>query len=97
MFDFQIVNAAYQVQLNVKSSASFVHSMWERLHQFLRSLAIPKAGTMSTTSSGSGSWSMSSDQSPMTPTEWKTQVAVDLLDSLSDNRLARVICSQVEH
>ena len=31
----------------------------------------------------------------MTPTEWKTQVAVELLDSLSENRLARVICSQV--
>ncbi len=31
----------------------------------------------------------------MTPTEWKIQVAVELLDSLSDNRLARVICSQV--
>ena len=26
---------------------------------------------------------------------WKTQVAVDLLDSLSEHRLARVICSQV--
>lgn len=69
--------------------------MWERLHQFLRSLTLPKADTLSATSSGSGSWSTSSDQSPMTPTEWKTQVAVDLLDSLSDNRLARVICSQV--
>ncbi|XP_057364454.1 dual serine/threonine and tyrosine protein kinase-like isoform X1 [Daphnia carinata] len=90
----QIINAAYQVQLNVKSSASFVHSLWERLHQFLRSLTLPKADTLSATSSGSGSWSTSSDQSPMTPTEWKTQVAVDLLDSLSDNRLARVICSQ---
>lgn len=95
-FKFQIVNAAYQVQLNVKSSASFVHSLWERLNQFLRSLTLPSPGTMSSSNSGSGSWSMSSGQNPMTPTEWKTQVAIELLDSLSDSRLARVICSQVQ-
>ena len=95
----QIVNAAYQVQLNVKSSASFVHSLWERLSQFLRSLSI--AGSVSTNSasgssgSGSGSWSSVSNQNLAPTQEWKTQVAVDLLDSLSENRLARVICSQV--
>jgi len=81
----------------VKSSASFVHSLWERLHQFLRSLSLSESVSTNSTSgsaSGSGSWSLSNQRGAYSQ-EWKTQVAVDLLDSLSESRLARVICSQV--
>nr|CAG4648003.1 EOG090X085R [Moina brachiata] len=90
----QIVNTAYHVQLNARSSSSFVHSLWERIHQFLRSLSLSGKVPQSPTS-GSGSWSLSSDHSSSYSDEWKAQVAASLLDSLSENRLAKVICSQV--
>lgn len=77
----------------MKSSASFVHSLWERFHQFLLSLSLSSSAVHDPTRSWSSSDGPSVDWRPHSR-EWKIHVATELLDSLSVHRLARVICPQ---
>ena len=69
------------------------------MQQFLLSLtANSESNSISKSASAaaltSGSWTVLSENVSQL-TDWKYKVAVELLDSLNLNRLARVICSQV--
>ena len=74
--------------------------MWERLQQFIRSLSFNKPLAISETSIiielAASSEESEEDHVTTSPlVAWKSKVAVELLNSLSEHRLARVICSQV--
>ncbi|KAL3852843.1 hypothetical protein ACJMK2_016456 [Sinanodonta woodiana] len=72
----QILNAAYQVEITVRSSSSFIHFLLERMKQLVQ--AMP--------------WSTP----PKIDNDWKKRVASEMLNSLSANRLAKSISSQIK-
>ncbi|OQR67928.1 dual serine/threonine and tyrosine protein kinase-like [Tropilaelaps mercedesae] len=70
----QILNAAYQLEVTVRTSSSILWVFLEKMRQFIQ--VLPGRG------------------SPCIDTEWKQRVAYDLLESLSESRLAKCICAQ---
>nr|XP_006816396.1 PREDICTED: dual serine/threonine and tyrosine protein kinase-like [Saccoglossus kowalevskii] len=70
----QILNAAYQVEVNVNTSSSIVRIILEKMKQVIRSMP----------------WS----NPPKVDAEWKKKVALDMMNSLSEYKLAKNICSQ---
>ncbi|XP_022257624.1 dual serine/threonine and tyrosine protein kinase-like isoform X2 [Limulus polyphemus] len=72
----QILNAAYQVDLTVKTSASVLTIFLQKIKQLLQNLF----------------WKL-----PLRIDEaWKRKVAVDMLASLNESRLASSICTQIQ-
>lgn len=71
----QILNAAYQVEITVRSSSSFLKSLLEKMKQLMQSMP----------------WK----SPPMVDSEWKRRVAAEMLNSLSEARLAKSIASQI--
>ncbi|XP_077539487.1 dual serine/threonine and tyrosine protein kinase-like isoform X1 [Haemaphysalis longicornis] len=70
----QILNAAYQVEVTVKTSSSLLWVLWEKMKQLVQTLP--------------------GRTPPRIDAEWRQRVAADMLESLSEWRLARCICSQ---
>lgn len=70
-----ILNAAYQVEINMKTTSSLLRVFWEKIKAIV-----------------SSSWIWA--HQPVIDVEWKMRVASDILDSLSESRLATSICSQ---
>lgn len=70
-----ILNAAYQVEINMKTTSSLLRMFWEKIKSVV-----------------SSSWLWANP--PIIDKEWKTRVASDILDKLSESRLAKSICSQ---
>uniref|UniRef100_A0A131YVD8 Dual serine/threonine and tyrosine protein kinase n=1 Tax=Rhipicephalus appendiculatus TaxID=34631 RepID=A0A131YVD8_RHIAP len=70
----QILNAAYQVEVTVKTSSSLLWVLWEKMKQLVQTLP--------------------GRAPPRIDAEWRQRVAADMLESLSEWRLARCICSQ---
>ncbi|KAH8022101.1 hypothetical protein HPB51_021824 [Rhipicephalus microplus] len=70
----QILNAAYQVKVTVKTSSSLLWVLWEKMKQLVQTLP--------------------GRAPPRIDAEWRQRVAADMLESLSEWRLARCICSQ---
>lgn len=70
-----ILNAAYQVEINMKTTSSLLRMFWEKIKSVV-----------------SSSWLWA--KPPVIDTEWKVGVASDILDNLSESRLAKSICSQ---
>lgn len=70
-----ILNAAYQVEINMRSTSSLMRIVWEKLKSMM---TIPL------------NWA----HQPKIDMEWKIRIASDILDSLSESRLAKSICSQ---
>uniref|UniRef100_T1JTX5 Dual serine/threonine and tyrosine protein kinase n=1 Tax=Tetranychus urticae TaxID=32264 RepID=T1JTX5_TETUR len=71
----QILNAAYQVEINMRTTSSLLRAFWEKMKQLV---------------SVSLSWRNLAEINE----EWKRKVAADVLDSLSESRLAKSICAQ---
>ena len=69
------LDAAYQVEINMKTTSSFLRIFWEKIKSIVSSSMI---------------WA----HQPLIDVEWKIRVASDILDSLSESRLAKSICSQ---
>ncbi|XP_041379735.1 dual serine/threonine and tyrosine protein kinase-like [Gigantopelta aegis] len=72
----QTLNAAYQVEITVRSSSSLIKVLLERMKQLVQ--AMP--------------W----NTQPVIDAEWKKKVASDMLNSLSEARLAKSISSQIK-
>ena len=70
-----ILNAAYQVEINMKSTSSLLRIVWEKIKCIV-----------------TASWLWA--HQPIIDMEWKIRVASDILDSLSESRLAKSICAQ---
>ncbi|XP_064488035.1 dual serine/threonine and tyrosine protein kinase-like isoform X2 [Ornithodoros turicata] len=70
----QILNAAYQVEVTVKTSSSILWVLWEKMKQLVQTLP--------------------GRTPPQIDADWKQRVASDMLDSLSEWRLARCISTQ---
>lgn len=77
----QILNAAYRVEVNVHSSTSVLRVLWEKMKKLVTaSLPI---------------WSLYwNNNGCIIDDQWKRQQALDILDSLSESRLAKSICAQ---
>ncbi|KAK3104050.1 hypothetical protein FSP39_024020 [Pinctada imbricata] len=71
----QILNAAYQVEISLQSSSSFIRIILERMKQLVQSMP----------------WSTQ----PKIDIEWKRKAASDMMNSLSEARLAKSISSQI--
>ena len=71
----QILNVAYHVEINMRTTSSLLRTFWEKMKQLV---VVPLA------------WR----SQPLIDKEWKKRVAADVLDSLSESRLAKLICSQ---
>ncbi|XP_076448314.1 LOW QUALITY PROTEIN: dual serine/threonine and tyrosine protein kinase-like [Babylonia areolata] len=71
----QILNAAYQVEITVHSSSSFISSLLEKMKQMMRSMP----------------WNSPPEVTP----EWKRKVALDMLSSLSETKLARLMAGKI--
>ncbi|XP_059150774.1 dual serine/threonine and tyrosine protein kinase-like [Physella acuta] len=72
----QILNAAYTVEITVRSSSSFIKNILEKMKQLVQSMP----------------WK----SSPAIDSEWKKKVASEMLNSLSESRLAKSIASQIK-
>ncbi|XP_076468907.1 dual serine/threonine and tyrosine protein kinase-like isoform X2 [Babylonia areolata] len=72
----QILNAAYQVEITVRSSSSFIKSLLEKMKQLMMSMP----------------W----NSPPQVDGEWKKRVAMEMLSSLSEARLAKSIAGQIK-
>ncbi|XP_064632295.1 dual serine/threonine and tyrosine protein kinase-like isoform X2 [Lineus longissimus] len=72
----QILNAAYQVEITVRTSSSLVKLLLEKMKQLVQSMP----------------WS----PPPKVDADWKKSVASDMVDSLSESKLAKSICSQIK-
>lgn len=70
----EILNAAYQVEMTVKTSSTFARVLWEKMKQLIHSVPWKAA--------------------PRIDVEWKMKVAAEMIDSLSEWRLAKSICAQ---
>ena len=70
----EILNAAYQIEVNIKTSHNLLRVLWEKMKQLVQTV----------------SWK----PYPCVDCEWKKKVANDILDSLSESRLAKSICMQ---
>ena len=69
-----ILNAAYQIEVNIKTSHNILRVLWEKMKQLVQTV----------------SWK----PYPCVDSEWKKKVANEVLDSLSETRLAKSICMQ---
>lgn len=76
----QILNAAYRVEVNVQSSTSLIRVLWEKMKQLV-------GNTLPNIWSSYYSCCIVDDQ-------WRRQQALDIIDSLSESRLAKSICAQ---
>lgn len=72
----QILNAAYEVEITVRSSSSFIKSLLEKMRQLMQSMP----------------WK----SPPIINREWKRKIAAEMLNSLSEARLARSIAGQIK-
>ncbi|KAH9487895.1 hypothetical protein Btru_067350 [Bulinus truncatus] len=72
----QILNAAYTVEITVRSSSTFIKNILEKMKQLVQSMP----------------WKTS----PVIDREWKKKVATDMLNNLSESRLAKSIASQIK-
>ncbi|XP_050411841.1 dual serine/threonine and tyrosine protein kinase [Patella vulgata] len=72
----QTLNAAYQVEITVRSSSSLIKVLLERMKQLVRSMP----------------W----NAPPKIDEEWKMKVASEMLNSLSEARLAKSIAGQIK-
>ncbi|CAG2123514.1 unnamed protein product, partial [Medioppia subpectinata] len=70
----QILNAAYTIEVNIKSSHNLIRVIWEKMRQMVQTI----------------SWK----PYPIVDSDWKKYVTNDVLDSLSESRLAKSICLQ---
>ncbi len=71
---FQVLDAAYQVEVTVEASFSFTRLLWEKLKQALQTLPGKPA--------------------PRVDAEWKKKIAGEMIQAISESRLAKNICSQ---
>lgn len=78
----QILNAAYRVEVSVQSSTSALRVLWEKMKQLL-SRSLPSLNIYGWNSYGC-----------IIDDEWKKQQALEIIDNLSETRLAKSICSQ---
>lgn len=75
----QILSAAYNVDLKTTTSFSVVQSFMERLRKLVHNFQLP--------------WSSCAER--QIDSHWQLQVVVDVIDSLSASKLAKIICTQV--
>ena len=75
----QIVGAAYHIDLKMSNSHYVLHSIIDRLRQFINSFQF--------------GWSTCVQ--PRFDFQWQTQVVTDLINSLSSSKLTKVISLQV--
>lgn len=77
----QILNAAYRVEVSVQSSTSVIRVLWEKMKQLVgNSLPI---------------WNLyHNNYGWVINDQWKRQQALEIIDNLSESRLAKSICSQ---
>ncbi|KAK0063245.1 dual serine/threonine and tyrosine protein kinase [Biomphalaria pfeifferi] len=72
----QILNAAYAVEITVRSSSSFIKNILEKMKQLVQSMP----------------WK----SSPVIDSDWKKKVACEMLNNLSESRLAKSISYQIK-
>lgn len=78
----QILNAAYKVEVNVHTSTSILKVFWEKMKKIV-SNGIPNWQTY-----WNGNYACIIDE------QWKRQQAIEIIENLSESRLAKSICSQ---
>jgi receptor-interacting serine/threonine-protein kinase 5 len=78
----EILNATYTVEITVQSGRSFLQMLWEKMKQAVNGPPRVQA-------------SYSSLQLSEEVRSWRKRVAGDVIDNLSEGRLARSICTQL--
>lgn len=79
----QILNAAYKVEVNVHSSTSVLRVFWEKMKKLLSTYNI-------------SNWNLywNNNYACIIDEQWKRQQAIEIIENLSENRLAKSICCQ---
>lgn len=83
----QILNAAYRVEVSVQSSTSLLRVLWEKMKQLLGRNIAPLWNNIYSPWNNNSYGCIIDDN-------WKKQQALDIIDNLSETRLAKSICSQ---
>lgn len=83
----QILNAAYRVEVSVQSSTSLLRVLWEKMKQLVGRNIAPLWNNIYSP------WN-SNSYGCIIDDNWKKQQALDIIDNLSETRLAKSICSQ---